>query len=515
MSKLPSFASCVIAISVGLVLGQCLLFWNFIADDAYILMRYAMNLTRHGQWVFNINDYITAMTSPLHGIIESILYFITRELPYTNKIVSLLAMLIVSVLGYNHFKAQRLSQLLFIVLFAGSPFVMVWTMGGLETPYLSLILFLMVRLTSKLIHQYTFRRLLYLSILSGLCFICRFDAILFIAFLFPFLFFKLGWKSAFKWGVMAAIIPLLWLLFSNYYYGDIFPTSFYEKHPRFSDRAFLLQNLNYIIDFLVSSGIIVVLLIIIVWGIANRSLRLSLSLHFRNSWYAYFGLYAIFLYGMGSATVHMMFSYRMFVPYMSVMAFLFADMVKQQELTNISRYFAFSIKAISLIIVVFNVWLTHYIMYTAINPSRNPWDYPRTSLNDYIVSQDILAESGKRISEHWKTQPQSATRGPRILSPAEGVVTYDNPDAYVMGYLVSLRKNYNFFEALPVADYFGNASVIPNPMIVNPEAQMKKIYDKSSPVYGVDCHWYIYFREGVTAANPIPNTINGITRTTE
>ncbi len=512
MSKLPSFYSCILAVAFGLVLGECVSFWNFIADDAYILMRYAMNLTTHGQWVYNINDYITAMTSPFHGMVEAILYFITRELPITNKIVSLIAFIIISIIGFRHYKGSRLSQVMFIVFFSTSPFVMLWTMGGLESPYLSLLLFILIYICAKLINQYTSKRIIYLALFSGLCFICRYDSILFVALIFPFLFFKFGWKPAVTWGIFASVIPILWLLFSYYYYGDIFPTSFYEKHPNFSNRPFLIQNLNYIIDFLISSGILLMFVILLIWSIASKNLRGKLGLHFRHYWFAYFGLYVIFLYGMGSATVHMMFSYRMFVPYISVFAFLIAEIVKQQEGISISKYFTFSFGALTVLVLVFNVWMTNHIMYSAINPSRNPWDYPRTSLNDYIISQDIIAESGELINKHWKTQPQSSLRGPRILTPAEGVVAYANPDAYIMGYLVSYRKKYDFFQARPVADYFGNASVIPNPMIENPEPAMQKIFDEASPVYGMQCHWYIYFKGGITAPNPIPNNINDTER---
>ncbi len=512
MKKFPSFYACILALAAGLAVGELVSYWNFIADDAYILMRYAMNLTNHGQWVYNLNDYITAMTSPLHGIVEAILYFVTRELPNTNKIVSLIAFLAICRLGYRYFNDNKLSQVLFIVFFATSPFVMLWTMGGLETPYLSLLLFLIVYLVSKLLNEYSFKRVLLLSLISGLCFICRYDSILFIVFLFPFLFFKLGWKQAFTWSIFAAVIPILWLLFSYYYYADIFPTSFYEKHPDFSNRAFLIQNLNFIIDFLITSGVLFLFLLLMIWSFKSSELRTKIKIHIGNYWFAYAGLYIVFLYGLGSATVHMMFSYRMFVPYISVIAFLIAAMVKQNDNIVISKYFSFSLSALAVLVLAFNMWLTNYIMYTAINPCRNPWDYPRTSLNDYIISQDIIAESGELINKHWKTQPQSAKRGPRIITPAEGVVAYANPDAYVLGYLVSYRKKYNFFEALPTADYFGNASVIPNPMIVNPEREMKKIFDKASPVYGVQCHWYIYFKAGMNAANPVPNNINDTRR---
>ena len=113
MQKLPSFFTCILVISIGLIASEFIAFWNFFAEDAYILMRYAINLKAHGQWVYNLNDYITVMTSPLHGITESILYFFTGELPITNKIVSLLTYIIVAVVGFRHFSGNKISQLLY------------------------------------------------------------------------------------------------------------------------------------------------------------------------------------------------------------------------------------------------------------------------------------------------------------------------------------------------------------------------------------------------------------------
>lgn len=498
--------------TIGLALGECISFWNFTADDAYILMRYARNLTTHGQWVYNLNDYITAMTSPLHGIIEAILYFITRELPFTNKIVSLIVFFVISGLGFRYFKGQKLSQLLFIVLFSTSPFVMLWTMGGLETIYLSLLLFLLMVVASRLKNKYTFKGILSLAIISGLCFICRYDSILFVVALFPFIIIKYGWKPAFTWGFLASIIPIIWLLFSYYYFDDIFPTSFYEKHPNFHNRDFIIQNLNYIVDFFVTSGLLVILIVILIWSLKSSELMRTIKNHFTDFWFAYIGLYILFFYGLGTATVHMMFSYRMFVPYIPVFAFLIAEMIKQNEPVNISKYFSLSISALSIAVLIFNLLLTNHIRFESINPSRKPWDYFRTSLNDYVISQDIIEESAYVISQHWKTQPQSSKRPARIITPAEGVVAYYNPDAYVLGYLVSYRKKYDFFAALSTADYFGNASVIPNPMIPNAGEKMQKIFDKFSPMYGVQCNWYIYFKPGVNALNPIPNNINGTVR---
>ena len=44
-------------------------FAAFTADDAYIVARYAVNARDTGAWAFNPGEHVSAMTSPLHGLI--------------------------------------------------------------------------------------------------------------------------------------------------------------------------------------------------------------------------------------------------------------------------------------------------------------------------------------------------------------------------------------------------------------------------------------------------------------
>ncbi len=515
MSKLPSFFSCVLALAIGLIIGESILFWNFFAEDAYIVMRYAINLKAHGQWVYNLNDYITVMTSPLHGIIESILYFFTNQLPYTNKIVSLITYLIISVVGFRYFKGSKLSQVVFLVFFSTSPFVLLWTMGGLETPYLSLLVFVLIYVINKLLNQYTTKRMVWLAIISGLCFICRYDSILFVVFLFPFTLVKFGWKPALLWAVLASVLPVIWLLFSYHYFGDIFPTSFYIKQPDFSNRSFIIQNLNYSIDFLVTSGLLAFLVIILFWSFTSNEWMEKTKKHFSNFWYAYMGLYMIFLYGLGTATLHMMFSYRMFVPYICVFAFLMADVVKQNESMFISKYFSFSLKALCVLTIVLNLWLTGYIKNTSINPSR-VGEGQLTSLTENEKCLDVFAESSEIIKKHWALQPESLKRPPRIVTYAEGIISYVNPDAYIFGSLVSYRKNYNYMNAYPCFDYFYDVTPLcpNNYSSCYPKEQLEMVYSKSTNLNGIQT-WTVYFRPGMKEKNTLPNTIADTKRAEE
>lgn len=52
------------------------LFFNFTAEDAYITCRYAENLVDGGALVFNNNERINALTSPLHALLSSLLFLV-------------------------------------------------------------------------------------------------------------------------------------------------------------------------------------------------------------------------------------------------------------------------------------------------------------------------------------------------------------------------------------------------------------------------------------------------------
>src|SRR5688500_1117616 len=57
----------------------CWHFAPFTADDAYIVARYAMNARDSGEWAFNRSELISALTSPLHGLVLRALSLISVD----------------------------------------------------------------------------------------------------------------------------------------------------------------------------------------------------------------------------------------------------------------------------------------------------------------------------------------------------------------------------------------------------------------------------------------------------
>ena len=55
------------------------MFYPFTVDDAFIVARYAVNARDLGEWVFNAGEHVSAMTSPLHGLVLVGLSFIAAD----------------------------------------------------------------------------------------------------------------------------------------------------------------------------------------------------------------------------------------------------------------------------------------------------------------------------------------------------------------------------------------------------------------------------------------------------
>ncbi|MGJ8611787.1 MAG: hypothetical protein ACSHWY_11865 [Octadecabacter sp.] len=72
MPTVTGFDRAFIAISIVVFLTLCATFWPFVADDAYIVGRYAMNAAAGDGLVCNIGERVSALTSPLHALLETL-----------------------------------------------------------------------------------------------------------------------------------------------------------------------------------------------------------------------------------------------------------------------------------------------------------------------------------------------------------------------------------------------------------------------------------------------------------
>jgi hypothetical protein len=172
MRKIYSSLHLLILIIIG---TSAVLYSKFTAEDAYITYRYAENWVNTGSLVFNEGEPINAMTSPLHAVLSAGLFFITRHTVVSNKVISLLLLIVSALLVWYRYRDQLHLQVLALILLF-PPCVLLWTYGGLETP----ILLFLATLTAILAHRpASFSRnwVCVIFFLAGLAFLTRYDSI--------------------------------------------------------------------------------------------------------------------------------------------------------------------------------------------------------------------------------------------------------------------------------------------------------------------------------------------------
>lgn len=416
------------------------LFFRFSAEDAFITYRYAENLATLGALVFNQGEPVLALTSPLHGLLSSGLFLLTGHTILANKILGLALLLTAAAFVWFRYRGRPLVQLLVMTLILVPPSVVLWTLGGLETPVL---LFLVTWVTLLVLdpRELNRARLLGVFLLAGLIFLTRFDSILFVAPLL--LHMAIRSRSVRNIGiavVVGAALPAAWLVISWSYYGDIFPTSFYAKTPDLSVPV-LIGNGKYILFHLFLVGIIPTAVLALAVMRRPGTMVRTLFGHLGVRWWLYLGIAAKLLYGLTMAQTHMMFSFRYFVPYIPAFAILLADLMERamnaQRWSDARR--ATVLVPTVLVLLLFQGFQIHYTYDSSVN-GLSPWgEYRATGVRHYVGFIDTLREEGENIREHWSTVPNSSQRLPRIYTYAGGVVPYTFRESYVYETLVSYR----------------------------------------------------------------------------
>jgi arabinofuranosyltransferase len=429
--------------------------FGFTADDAFIVHRYAQNLLYRGALEYNWGEPINALTSPLHVFVVAALEALSPNAILANKIVGLLAMLATLVIGWRSIGSEyaagagpegslaRWFQIIFVIVVGLSPFVGLWTVGGLETPYVTLLITSLAVLVRKAAHKggVTPSDCVLIGFLVGLSFLGRFDTALLTA---PIVLWLLLQSRERPWIIAAlvpgAIAPVGWLIFSYIYFHDILPTSFYTKSPQFHPGV-IAKDAFYTLEFLVLSGILVLALPPLCNAYRSGAARSSLIEEVRRVWPLWLGAVLLSLYGLTTATVHMMFGFRMFLPYLPTAALLVFGLWPASRAGLIvgrrtPAAFAGAMVAVQAV-------LTFVVHSVTANPvPRGIAEFSDQS-EQAFMKQDLatLIASTDDIKAHWARQPESRVRGPRIQGPAAGVVPWLIPDAYVYEVLASARHD--------------------------------------------------------------------------
>ena len=442
------------------------LYRPFVADDAYIVGRYAENVIRGHGLVYNVGEYVTALTSPLHALV------LTGIAAVFENPVSLYRILgsLLPVLGWGLavliYRPTGREVAVVSLLGLASPFLALWSGGGLETPILSALLTLFAAVLFRVARRdaATSVDILTVGALSGLAFLTRFDSI--IITLPPMLAVALVmWRRPALWvgAVISGLIAGGWLVFSYLYYGDILPTSAYIKLSAHATQP--MDNVAVLVNALLVSGAAVWALVAV---IARQPGEGALSRIIGRG--AAISAMAFAYYAYTSAGVHMMFSFRFFMPVLIVAAMLIAAGVR-----HLGRPLWVLLAAqAALQITVGSFVHTTGMNIFAVNSFGSLgkiWpEYRRTTPREYGAFMAILEQDAVDLKAHWDQQGQDKT--PYIYLYTGGM-GYWLPDFYVFETLASYRHNcgYNLDRVLATTHYVQDLSIGANELV-------RKVYNE-------------------------------------
>ena len=228
----------------------------WLCDDAYITFRTIENFLAGYGLTWNTGERVQAYTHPLWLLLISALRLASREIYYTVLVTSMALSLAAVLVVAFAIARTRVQTLLAVAILASSKAFVDYSTSGLENPlsYLLLALFLRMYLPQEAM---TPRRLLRLSLLTGLIVLNRMDLLLLVA---PALAHVLWQTQGSRSGqpslgriatslllILLGFLPFIaWEIFSVIYYGFPFPNTAYAKLNTGIPAAKLIgQGLNY------------------------------------------------------------------------------------------------------------------------------------------------------------------------------------------------------------------------------------------------------------------------------
>ncbi|MFO1305781.1 MAG: hypothetical protein U1F54_18795 [Burkholderiales bacterium] len=414
-------------------------FFPLHADDAYIVARYAEQLhAGHGP-VFNKGEAVNALTSPAHfGTLVALRSVADDPVTIYRALCSVLVAAVLISIAHLRWP-HDLRGAYFLALTLACPFVAFWTVGGLETPLLLSLCTIIAYLST----QAGPRSAAAIVGLSAVAVLVRYDAVLFVA---PVAMVAI-WRHridvrvwlAFTVGCLAV---LAWLMFTWVFYGDILPTSFYVKAGSAPALSELVRGLLYVTSFAALTWIWIAVLLF--RGADFASVRP-----------VWVGLFLTSTYAVFASTKHMMYCYRLLVPFLPVLAFALLHGIR--EVPSRGR------RAMLATVLIAQASLAAFVYYWSQNPSLSLIAEGRSDANAAFEFSHLGARhtgaflataegQANAIRNHWAAADLGVTRPPRIIVSTGGRLPFLLPDAYVFEQLVSYRHECK--PALePLADY--------------------------------------------------------------
>ena len=198
-------------------------------------------------------------------------------------------------------------------------------------------------------------------------------------------------------------------------------------------------------QFLLVSGILPLTLVVVaalVWS--GQGVRLRGFVAQRLPLLA--GLGFVFGYGSAHATVHMMFGYRLLLPYLPVLIVLVLNLVALADDASEStrRVTRKLVPVLVLFLLVFQAAQARVVYARSLGGIGISGEFNSMSLSTYSTRYLSVMEAGCRdLERHIQNVPRFRTRAPRFLTFAEGYIPYCLDTLYVYGHIVSYRVNVN------------------------------------------------------------------------
>ena len=459
------------AVPAALVAASLATLWAFTAEDAYIVARYGENLVRHGRLHFNLGEPVNALTSPLHGLLTAALALAGPPVP-VYKWVGAACLVASGALVARALRGHPWAQAGALLVVASPPLAL-WAVGGLETPLLMLWATALAVLAASGAGP-TPRRTYAVAALAALAVLTRYDAVLFAGPLALGALVRL-WQAGPRqrrhvWGAVAlgAAPVLAWLGVAWWHYGDPLPTSFYVKPP--GETAWTLNGW-YVAQYLAFVGAAPLAALALLRWRRRRAVAVRVPVELAVA------LGVVGLYALTAATTHMMFGFRLGVPYVPALALVVGRALAatapeggglwRQRLGwgaalallagfHVAHLRHFDERSIN----GFAVGLEQADAYRDAGATgqvgKTLLEYTREGAGVYSDRfMRSLASAAEDIEADWQARHGGTPpRPPRIWTFAAGVLPYSYPEAYVFEVLVSYRQacSLRYHKAL-AADY--------------------------------------------------------------
>ena len=365
---------------------------------------------------------------PFHALFETVLALL--GLPpvgsYRAMAPAILAFFLVRAIKTT--KMTR-NELLFFTFFSiASPFMLIWSVGGLETPLLAawVTLFAAHFRQFRLSGTASDGALVAVGVLAGLAFLTRHDSVVVIAPLYLGIVAQ-NYKRPAHWVGMGlgGLSAVTWLGFAGLYYGDILPTSAYLKLFE-ADRDASWHVAAAVNFFVVSGGVVITPIALFAASHAGvRVLNIAL----------FFAVLGGVAYAFKTSGAHMFFAYRAFVPYLPAMAMLLFPAVKIAPKATIALALLANVAALSSMCLV---GLTPAYIRALPGFGVLPIEYTERTHWDYAYMQAALRQDAAEIRAHWQTS--EAQTEPSIFLYTGGM-GYWLPEFHVFEALVDFRKD--------------------------------------------------------------------------